>query len=87
MDLEDLAKLKDRASRLQTKIDKAQGALDHLYSRLSDEFGCSTLEEAKDKLAKLGRQEKKAERKFNNAAKQFEKEWGDVLDDESEEED
>ena len=82
MDLKRFQALKDRAEALQREADRAAGALQQLKFRLKDEFNCKTLEEAEKLLQRLSKEQKEAEKTFNQALKIFEAEFGDLLQEE-----
>ena len=50
--------LKKKAELAQETVNKAEGALGQVMTRLKKEFKCNSLEEAKKKLKQLERQEK-----------------------------
>lgn len=77
--IEDLTNLKNKIDWAKQEAARAAGALDQVMQRLREEHGCGTLDEAKALLAKLNRKEKKAGEEFDTALKEFNKEFGDLL--------
>lgn len=71
---QEFLRLKKEVDRLQREKDKADGAIDQLMKEL-EQFGCSSLEEAKQLLKKLEREERETERKFTKLFKRFNKRW------------
>jgi DNA repair ATPase RecN len=68
-------KLKQQVEETKAEADRAQGALDQLLSRLKEEFDCSSLKEAKAKLAELESKKKKAESVFEKVLADYEEKW------------
>ena len=68
-------KLTSVVDRLQRELDRAEGAYGQLMSRMKEEHGCDTLEEAEKKAGTLERQSKKAEQEFETALDEFERKW------------
>lgn len=54
---------------------RAQGALDEGLSRLEKEFGCKTIQEAREKLEDMEEERNAAEKKFEKALKDYERKW------------
>lgn len=67
----------DKARR---EKDRASGSLGTIKQELREEFGCSTLKEAKNKLAELEQQQEEEEEKYQRKLEAFEKEFGDLLE-------
>lgn len=67
--------LKKKVEQAQQKSDKAEGALEQIMEQLKEKFGCSTLKEAKKKLALLEKQEREAKEEFETAIEEFEEKW------------
>lgn len=74
-------KLKSRVEAARQTRDRAAGQLDGIMARLQTEFKCSTIEEAEKLAKKLERDAVVAEREFDEAAAQFERDWGEHLRD------
>ena len=53
MKIEDFTELREKIEAAKVKKSKAEGALEEFMNRLKEEFGCSTIEEAKKKLGKI----------------------------------
>lgn len=87
MSIEDFNALRDQVSKLQSQVDRAEGALQQTMETLKEEFGCETIEEA-EKLAEQMRKETEAlESKFEKAKEAFDAKWEEVLVEESNESD
>lgn len=82
MDLKKYAALKEKVESLHSQRDRAQGALDQLHVELKRDFGCKTLEEAKEKLGKLSKEQAKLEREFTQALEAFETKYAPLLEEE-----
>lgn len=77
--INDLQSLKRRADEANAESQRAAGALEQVMLRLKNEYGCSTLDEAKVLLAKLGIDAEAAEEKFIDAKLAFEEKYKEVL--------
>lgn len=53
MQISDFEGLKKKIEDAKTRKAKAEGALEQAMTRLKDEFGCSTIDEAEEKLKQL----------------------------------
>lgn len=80
INLEKYNRLKKKADDAKREADRAEGTLKALKDELKEEFGCSTLKEAKALLAELETEQEKAETRFNKELDAFEKEYGDKLE-------
>ncbi len=78
-DLNDVAELKDKVTRLQRDRDRAGGALEEAMKSLSEEFGCKSLEEAEEKLEQMKMEEDKARKLFEASLAEFRKTWGTIM--------
>lgn len=67
--------LKEAVERTKRKADEARGELNVLMRRLKEEFGCSTIKEAKKKLEELEKKTETAQENFNRLLKEYEKKW------------
>jgi hypothetical protein len=78
MNAEKFLKLKDEIT--QAKLEKAQieGALQQNLGRLKKEFGCSTLELGKKKLAQLKAEDEKLTDQIADAAEELEEKYGEL---------
>lgn len=68
-------KLKRDVDSAKADADRAKGALDQLMKQLQSEFDCEDLKEAKALLEDLSVKMEKAQRKFEEAFKEYEKKW------------
>jgi len=71
--------LKKRVEEAQQRADRAEGALQQVMKQLQEDFGCSTLGEAKKKLKILERQKQEARSDFENNMRKFEEKWKDNI--------
>ncbi len=79
MDAKEFVRLKDRVESLQRKADRAGGALEQWRQQLRKEFSCRSVDEAKELLVKLEREEQELEKGYQKAVKIFECKWRDKL--------
>ena len=79
VDLQEFNKLKSQVERLQRTADKAQGALEQAMEILKEEFGCDSVEEAKDLAEKYRKEARVLKEKFEEAETEFTEKWGEVL--------
>jgi len=63
----------------QREADQAEGAYKQLMGRLKDEFGCTTLKEAKAKLSKMEQQVQDQSAAFDKAYAAFVAEHGEEI--------
>jgi hypothetical protein len=82
MDLKRYQRLKDDCEELQREASRAEGGLEQTMARLKDEHGCDDLKSAKALAAKLRKDAEKAEAEYNKALTEFDRKWGNVLEDE-----
>ncbi len=75
-------RMKAEVERLKRESARAEGALEQLMNRLQEEFDCESIEEAQAKLEELDRAAKKAEKKCDKAWKEFEENFGHLLEEE-----
>lgn len=78
---DDLPKLKRRVDKLRQRADQAKGARDQIMLRLKKEYGCSTIEEAEEKLKEMREEERKLLKVYLKKKKAFEEKWADELKD------
>jgi predicted nuclease with TOPRIM domain len=76
--------IKKKVEIAQQKADKAEGALEQTMLQLKKEFGCTSLKDAKEKLAELEKEKSKLEKQFAKAVEEFETEFSDKLNEEDE---
>lgn len=79
IDVAEYTQLKDKVDRLRTKADKAKGAFDASIKRIKDEFGCDSLEEARERLDELKTKQAEADCQYVEAMDGFKEKWGEVL--------
>ena len=72
--------LKEKSESLQRHIDQAKGALSVQMTQLKTNFKCADIPAAEKLLAKLEKDEKKAQAEFEEAVGNFEEAWGEVLE-------
>ena len=79
IDLKTYNKLKAAVDEKQSEADKAAGAFEQALLQLKKEFGCSTVEEAKIKLAELEEKEKVTAKAYEKCLAEFIEKYGDAL--------
>lgn len=79
IDLQKYQRLKERVDELRREKDRASGVVSTIKDTLREEFGVSTLKEAKAKLQELKEEQTEAEAEYETRLKAFEKEFGEVL--------
>lgn len=72
--------LTERIDRLQKVVNKSRGAYEVLMSQLKERFGVESLEEAQELYDRLKSKLESQVARFQNQLKEFEKEWGHVLE-------
>jgi len=72
--------LKKKSESLQRQIDQAKGALSVQMGQLKTDFKCADIPTAEKLLAKLEKDEKKAQAEFEEAVESFEEKWGEILE-------
>lgn len=72
--------LRKRVEAAQREADEAEGAIKEVTKQIKNEFGCSTLNEAKKLLKQKQKQEVSAKKAFDDAVEEFEENWSDELD-------
>lgn len=78
-DLKHITKLKEQVESLQREADRSEGALEGVMSRLKDEFGCETIEDAEALLKEMKKKLRGTEERLDAEVEGFEKKWGKVL--------
>lgn len=78
--LEEFQRLKSRIAEKQREADKAQGALDEIMKQLKEDFGCDSLEEAREMLNRLEAKEQALAAKFIKRLRAYKKKFGKVLE-------
>ena len=82
-DLKRFNDLKKQVEQEQQKADRAEGALEQLHEKLKEEFNCTSLQDAEDKLKELQKKKEKAEKAFDSALQDFDEKWGSSDDDDA----
>lgn len=75
--LDKYLKLKEKVESARQEADQAEGAHKEVMKQIKDEFGCSTLNDAKRTLKQKRKQEADSKAKFDTAFEQFEEDWPD----------
>ena len=78
-DFEKLTRLKRKADEMRRDAERAKGALERVMEQLKDEFGCSSILQAKRMLKKGRREQREAEKAHAKAIGAFERRWKDKL--------
>jgi len=73
------AKIKEKVDRLKREADKAEGAYEELLRVLKRDFDCDNLDDAKELLERLIRQEQKLKAKLEKSMAAFKDKWDDQL--------
>ena len=76
-DLQEYLDLKREQEELSRRKARLEGAEAEHLRRLKDEFGVGDLDEAKEMLADLEVEERKARAKFDGELESYRKKWGD----------
>lgn len=76
----ELLQLKKRMTRLRSKIDQAQGALDGEMVRLKGKWECDSLDDARTLLQDKRQELESVQTKFDSAYEEFQREWGPRLE-------
>ena len=77
--LKDVMDLQERVDTLKEQVAKAKGARDQTLKRLREEFGCTTLAQAEQRLKTLQQDEVKAKAAYDKAHATFMAEHGAAL--------
>ena len=78
-DIQRLVDLKKKIDSARTRADRAAGALEGLLASLKKDWGCSTIEEAREKLKVMTEKTEKLRVEFGKKVEKFEEVWGDQL--------
>lgn len=78
--LDDVLKLKAKQAKLRSEADQAKGMLASLQKTLKDDWGCSSISQATEKLRKMEAEENRLQESFSRKLGSFTEEWKDVLD-------
>lgn len=79
--LDDFESLKRKVAELQSRKDRADGALAEHMKRLKKDYGVASLKEAEQLLEKLKEDEQDKAGRYLAAKKDFERVYADVLGD------
>jgi seryl-tRNA synthetase len=79
IDLQKYQRLKERVDELRRQQDRASGVVSTIKATLKEEFGVSTLKQAKTKLKELLKEQDEAEGEYEEKLEAFEKEFGEIL--------
>lgn len=79
LDLKAYTKLKTAVDEKQKEAERASGAFEQAMKQLKADFDCDNVDEAKELLAKLERKEAAAEADFATKLKEFQKEFGHII--------
>jgi hypothetical protein len=79
MKLDQYNRLKTRIETLKREHDREAGAYQNTMDTLKEEFGCSSLEDAKRVLSKLKKKTSRAERDFDRSLSKFIRKHKDAL--------
>ena len=77
--IQKLGELKRKIENARSKSERAAGSLQQILSTLKKDWGCSTIEEACEKLAALKKKAAKKEAEFLEMMSTFERTWGEQL--------
>lgn len=80
IDIKRYQALKRAAEMAKSDADKAQGAFEQMMTRLKNEFGCSSSDEARKQMKKLEEDVERKEKEFNKALQEFEEKYPHVLE-------
>ena len=78
--LEHYSELKEKVESLTADLNKSQGRLEELTNQLTTKFKCSTLKQAKAKLAKLQKTNKANQEEFEERLAEFEEAYSDKFE-------
>lgn len=70
-------RLKREVEGAEKAASRAEGALEEVMKRIKDEFGCTSLDSAKKKLAQLSSKESKCKEDFEAAVEEYREKWED----------
>jgi len=75
INIDEYKEIKKKHEILKSKKDKAEGALDEILKRLSDEFGFDSIEEAEKQLLANKKQLEKIKTELESELEEFSKKW------------
>lgn len=79
--LKEYTRLKDAVNDKQVALERARGAFDQGVKQLKEDFGCDTVEEAKELLATLEKKEAAAQIAFTEKLAEYQKDYAHVFED------
>jgi len=79
IDIDQYKRLRAKADKAKSDIDKAEGSREQLMKKLSEDFECTTMEEAEAKHKELELQEEELESQYDHEFASFEEEFGEKI--------
>ena len=79
IDIDQYKRLRAKADKAKSDIDKAEGSRDQLMKKLLEDFECTTIDEAELKHKELKSQSEELEAKYEFELKEFEEEFGEKI--------
>jgi len=79
INLSDYQRVKAAAERAKEQRDQAIGAHKAALQRLLKEWNCSTIKEAKEKLARMEASEAEMQNKIQKVLAEFQSKWGHLI--------
>lgn len=79
IDIDQYKRLRARADKAKSDIDKAEGSLEQLMKKLLEDFECKSILEAEQKHEELKTQLEELEEQYQTELEAFEKEFGERL--------
>lgn len=71
----DYLQLKERHDKACAAVERSKGALAQLTTRLQEEFGCTNILEAKQKLGRLQKEKDRAKEELQKALEDYQQKW------------
>ena len=75
MDKDKLLEIKEQIDQAKTQISQLKGRKEYLIQQLNDEWGCSSVKEAKAKLEEMKEQIQDLDSKIQKGIKELEQEY------------
>ena len=79
IDVAEYKRFKSKVDLIRQEGDREKGALDATRKRIVEEFGCKTLDEAKELEAKIRKEAEELEVQYNDSMENFKKQWKEQL--------
>lgn len=79
LEVKEFEAMKKKIEDLRRQSDKAQGAFEQTMETLKKDFGCETIEVAKEKTDELREKAVKLKARYEKSEKEFLKKWGSLL--------